>query len=76
MISFQTSDGQQREWIKGVACMSKLVRGQIENDEELEMIPLPACDAKTLDKVKVYCDYIKIEGNERPVIPMPLRKEF
>ena len=39
-------------------------------------MPLPAVNAETLDKVLEYCNHVKIDKNEPPVIDKPIRKPF
>ena len=59
--------------------MSDIIRGQLDEadeDDENIVIPLPQVDSKTLDKVLQYCEYVKLQNNQPPVIEKPIRKEF
>ena len=78
-IKIQCSDGSEVSVVRAVAEMSELIKGQLDEMDESEtdiVISCPQVDAKTLEKVLVFCRHIKIEGAEAPVIEKPIRKEF
>lgn len=58
-VTLQSSDMQTREVVKAVACMSELIKGQLD-DADTDTIPLPAVNADTLEKVLQYCEYVKL----------------
>jgi S-phase kinase-associated protein 1 len=63
MVKLQSSDGEDFEVEKIVACMSNTIKTMLEDlgiaDDDAEVIPLPNVNSKTLKKVIEWAEYHK-----------------
>ena len=70
-VKLMTMDGETLEVDKEIACMSTLVKGIVDDSGVEDEIPLHSVKKAILDKVIVYCTYIK--DHAPPEIDKPLR---
>jgi S-phase kinase-associated protein 1 len=71
MVKLVCKDGEVVEVERSIAEQSTLVKGLIDDGDIEEEIPLANTKKATLDKVIVFCQYIK--DNAPPQIDKPLR---